>query len=164
MKQIWVLIYGLLLSHMVMAASPECYSDNFRLTVCNNENWQFNGTVTDSATGLIWMQQAGGYIPNWRYTDAQAWVQTVKHHSYQLLDKSVAGDWRLPTAAELLVLATAPDFRLYFRNWQSACYWTGLGTLNNGQSAYAVDFGVDPPEVLAVSKTGTQCFAIGVRK
>ncbi len=57
-----------------------------------------DGTVTDSATGLMWMQQDSGHLGagqngglNWE--DALAWSAELEYTSYT--------DWRLPTAKEL---------------------------------------------------------------
>ncbi len=53
-----------------------------------------NGTVTDRATGLMWMQADSGTGMNWQ--DALAWAQTknaANHLGYS--------DWRLPNAKEL---------------------------------------------------------------
>ncbi len=54
-----------------------------------------DGTVTDSATGLMWSQaDDGGDGMNWE--DALAWVQTKNDENYLGHD-----DWRLPNAKEL---------------------------------------------------------------
>ncbi|UUX91981.1 Lcl C-terminal domain-containing protein [Methanoplanus endosymbiosus] len=53
-----------------------------------------DGTVTDSATGLMWSQSDSGSGMNWE--DALAWVQTKNTENY--LGYS---DWRLPNVKEL---------------------------------------------------------------
>ncbi len=53
-----------------------------------------NGTVTDSATGLMWSKADSGAGMNWQ--DALAWVQAKNAAGY--LGYS---DWRLPNAKEL---------------------------------------------------------------
>lgn len=53
-----------------------------------------DGTITDSATGLMWMQADSGAEMNWE--DALAYAQTKNGESY--LGYS---DWRLPNAKEL---------------------------------------------------------------
>ena len=64
-----------------------------------------NGTVTDRATGLMWMQADSGTGMNWQ--DALAWAQTknaANHLGYS--------DWRLPNAKELQSLldySRSPD-------------------------------------------------------
>ncbi len=53
-----------------------------------------DGTVTDSATGLMWAQADSGSGMNWQ--SALAWVQTKNAENYLGHD-----DWRLPNAKEL---------------------------------------------------------------
>ncbi|MBI3172450.1 MAG: DUF1566 domain-containing protein [Chloroflexi bacterium] len=53
-----------------------------------------DGTVTDSATGLMWSQADSGAALNW--VDALAWVQTKNAENYL-----GHNDWRLPNAKEL---------------------------------------------------------------
>jgi len=53
-----------------------------------------DGTVTDSATGLMWSQADSGAGMTWE--DALAWVQQKNAESYLGYD-----DWRLPDAKEL---------------------------------------------------------------
>ncbi|MBI5001171.1 MAG: DUF1566 domain-containing protein [Euryarchaeota archaeon] len=69
--------------------------------VRGNENYGVNqfadngdGTVTDSATGLMWSQDDSGAGKNWQ--EALAWVQTKNSENYLGHD-----DWRLPNAKEL---------------------------------------------------------------
>lgn len=57
-----------------------------------------DGSITDSATGLMWMQQDSGHLDagqngalNWE--EALAWSSELEYASYT--------DWRLPTAKEL---------------------------------------------------------------
>ncbi len=53
-----------------------------------------DGTITDSATGLMWSQADSGTAMNWQ--DAMAWVQTKNAENYL-----GHGDWRMPNAKEL---------------------------------------------------------------
>jgi len=53
-----------------------------------------DGTVTDSATGLMWAQADSGAAMNWQ--NALAWVQAQNAANYLGHD-----DWRLPDAKEL---------------------------------------------------------------
>ena len=53
-----------------------------------------DGTVTDSATGLMWSQDDNGEGVNWE--DALAWVEQMNDENYLGHD-----DWRLPNAKEL---------------------------------------------------------------
>jgi hypothetical protein len=58
-----------------------------------------NGTVTDSVTGLVWLQQANCLaFGNWTFAN-QA-VAGLKHGDCGLTDGSSPGDWRLPTREE----------------------------------------------------------------
>ena len=50
-----------------------------------------DGTVTDQATGLMWMQQDSGAGMNWQ--DALAWAESLELAGHD--------DWRLPDAKEL---------------------------------------------------------------
>jgi hypothetical protein len=79
----------------------------FFIYVRGNENYGKNrfrsngdGTITDDATGLIWMQMDSGYLKagakrdgrlNWR--EALAWAESLKYAGQS--------DWRLPTIKEL---------------------------------------------------------------
>lgn len=65
-----------------------------------------DGSVTDSATGLMWSRADNGAGVSW--LDALAWVQTQNGDHYLGHD-----DWRLPNAKELQSIvdyANAPDF------------------------------------------------------
>ncbi len=53
-----------------------------------------DGTITDTATELMWSQDDNGVGVNWE--DALAWVQQMNDQSYQGYN-----DWRLPHAKEL---------------------------------------------------------------
>jgi len=53
-----------------------------------------NGTITDSATGLMWAQSDSGRGMDWE--DALAWVQQKNQENYLGYN-----DWRLPNAKEL---------------------------------------------------------------
>ncbi|MDP6544574.1 MAG: DUF1566 domain-containing protein [Phycisphaerae bacterium] len=60
----------------------------------NNFTDNGDGTVTDSATGLVWSQHDSGTGMNWE--DALAWVQARNDENYLGHD-----NWRLPNAKEL---------------------------------------------------------------
>jgi hypothetical protein len=74
-------------------ADGPCVEDTGRYIDC------MNGTVTDTMTGLIWLQQADcltGATP----ADAAAAVAALADGQCDLTDGSSPGDWRLPTKVE----------------------------------------------------------------
>ena len=58
-----------------------------------------NGTVTDTATGLIWLKQAN-CVANATWEDAKKAAANLKNGDCMLTDGSTPGDWRLPTITE----------------------------------------------------------------
>jgi len=58
-----------------------------------------NGTVTDTATGLIWLKQSN-CLPNADWENAKKGAAALKNGDCMLTDGSSPGDWRLPTQAE----------------------------------------------------------------
>ena len=76
---------------------PPCFDPTNRYVDCGN------GTVTDTATGLIWLQDAGCIGPlNW--ADANRTAARLRHGRCGLSDRSNAGDWRLPSNAEWMAM------------------------------------------------------------
>ena len=71
-----------------------------------------DGTVTDNATGLIWVRRVDCMVGLMTSRGAMAWqqliynVQKFRHGQCngELMDGSSAGQWRLPTIRELLSL------------------------------------------------------------
>lgn len=96
-----------------------------------------NGTVTDTITALVWLKDANCY-GELIWVDATSPVAELNSGECGLSDGSVAGDWRLPTKAELQGIGTDPPTTWYngnpsdtwampgtpFYNVQSANYWT----------------------------------------
>jgi hypothetical protein len=72
---------------------PPCFDNANRYVDCGN------GTVTDTATGMIWLKDAGclGAL-NW--ADANHAAARLKQGQCGLTDRSRRGDWRLPTNTE----------------------------------------------------------------
>lgn len=73
--------------------APPCFDNNKRYVDCGN------GTVTDTDTGLVWLQDAaclGG--ADWAAANTTA--AALAHGQCGLTDGSSAGDWRLPTRSE----------------------------------------------------------------
>jgi uncharacterized protein DUF1566 len=72
---------------------PPCFDNTNRYVNCGN------GTVTDTVTGMIWLQDAGCLGPlNWAEANQAAAV--LQNGQCGLTDRSKAGDWRLPSNAE----------------------------------------------------------------
>lgn len=81
------------------------------LQVCAGTETRFrdrgNGTVTDLSTGLVWLQRADALGTNtWEKTVA-ACAALAAGRVEELSDRSRPGEWRLPTAHELLTLTEA---------------------------------------------------------
>lgn len=74
------------------AAGP-CFDNTNRYVNCQN------GTVTDTVTGLIWLQNANCFGEK-NYADANNAAAGLADGQCGLTDGSSAGDWRLPTKAE----------------------------------------------------------------
>ena len=105
-----------------------CLDDTNRYVNCQN------GTVTDTVTGLIWLQQAD-YLPNAAWAAANQAAAGLKDGDCGLTDGSSPGDWRLPTRDE----------------WSATV-------------ARAVAMGCTPSMALGPSLTndaGTACFYVG---
>ena len=133
----------------------------FVLCVRGNPNYGVNGfldnhdgTISDSATGLMWSQADSGKGMNWQ--DALAWVQRQNAAKYLGHD-----DWRLPNAKELQSIVDytrSPDTTRsaaidpLFRSSNIIneggkkdypFYWTGTthAGIMGGQAAVYVSFG-----------------------
>ena len=89
-----------------------------------------NGTVTDNATGLVWLQNADCFGNSRVWDQAVTVVRSLASGTCSLNDGSTAGDWRLPNVRELesLVdfgagppaLTTGHPFTAVKSDW----YWT----------------------------------------
>jgi hypothetical protein len=94
----------------------------------------FNGTVTDLATGLVWQQNDGWVMP---WGDALAYCEGL----------TLGGrtDWRLPNAKELVALTYDKDFYpaivyQYFSSTQWSSYWTSSTSSHSHSYATIVNF------------------------
>lgn len=74
-------------------ADGPCYSDADRFQDCDN------GTMTDTGSGLIWLQDANCF-GSLSWLEAQHAVAALADGQCSLADGSVAGDWRMPTPEE----------------------------------------------------------------
>jgi hypothetical protein len=59
-----------------------------------------NGTVTDTTTGMVWLQNADCLPAVESYAEAHAAAAALGEGQCELTDGSSPGDWRLPTRAE----------------------------------------------------------------
>ena len=76
------------------AASGPCTDGTARYADC------MNGTVTDTVTGIIWLQNADCLPVVASYEEAHAIAAALEDGECDLTDGSAAGDWRLPTPAD----------------------------------------------------------------
>jgi hypothetical protein len=79
---------------------PPCFDNANRYVNCGN------GTVTDTHTGLIWLQDAGclGSLP---WAEANQAAAALESGQCGLTDGSKSGDWRLPSNAEWQAMVDA---------------------------------------------------------
>ena len=76
-------------------ADRPCYDGVHRFVDCQN------GTVTDTVTGLVWLENLTCLGVPRTYMEANATAATLSEPGCgDLTDGSQPGDWRLPTAAE----------------------------------------------------------------
>jgi hypothetical protein len=115
-----------------------------------------NGAVTDSQTGLVWLQNAnctdtvggvtkvGGYLT---WADARKWSDNLSSGRCGLSDGSAVGQWRLPTRLELESLVDASKINPAlpaghpFINVQSNYYWSSSTYESDSSSAWIVGIG-----------------------
>jgi hypothetical protein len=73
---------------------PPCFDTTNRFVDCGN------GTVTDTALGLIWLKDADcfGFGHNW--AEGNTLAATLADGQCGLTDNSAPGNWRLPTKEE----------------------------------------------------------------
>jgi len=111
-----------------------------------------NGAVTDNLTGLVWLQNANCF-------GVQLWgtalniANSLASGACGLTDGSTAGDWRLPTRAELKSLVDASKYSPAlpaghpFSAVQADLYWSSSTSAANTSYAWALymyDGGVVP--------------------
>jgi len=89
-----------------------------------------DGTVTDNLTGLIWLQNANCFSER-TWMTALGDASTLASGSCGLSDGSVAGEWRLPNANELLSLVD-------FGHWPTLSNAAGSGQWAEGDAFHGV--------------------------
>jgi hypothetical protein len=72
----------------------------------------FNGTVTDCRTGLVWLKDADCFGQQ-DWWDADLYATKLNSGECELSDGSVEGNWRLPTKSELQGIGTDPPATWY---------------------------------------------------
>ena len=79
---------------------PPCFDNTNRYVNCGN------GTVTDTGTGLTWLQDAG-CLGSLNWAEANQAAAVLESGQCGLTDGSKPGDWRLPSNAEWLAMVDA---------------------------------------------------------
>lgn len=111
------------------AASP-CYANTGRYVDCGN------GTVTDSATGLIWLKNAS-CLGAQQWAGAHQAAASLSSGTCGLTDGSFPGDWRLPTETEwAATIAKAQALLCTGANAPALTDDTGLLCLKNGVTSF----------------------------
>lgn len=112
-------------------------------------NYNYDGTVTDRLTGLIWLKNADEFKEvKWKEALDRAGQLCDGEHG--LTDGSRRGDWRLPNIRELfslidygtgvpLIPANHP-----FENVRSAIYWTNTSLIAAPNLAWMMTLGIGP--------------------
>ena len=95
----------------------------------------YDGTVTDNLTGLIWLKNANcGGDMDW--ADAISYCNNLADGSCSLSDGSIAGDWRLPNIAELQSLINYGYYNPALSNTEGTGKWSSDDPFTNVQSFY----------------------------
>ncbi len=84
-----------------------------------------NGTVTDSRTGLVWLRNADAN-GTMNFDVATVYCNNLANGQAGLTDGSIAGQWRMPSIAELEGLGTDPPAT--WVSGQSPSPWTAPQT------------------------------------
>ena len=106
-----------------------------------------NGTVTDNATGLIWLQNADCF-PAQSWSAAITSANNLAHGAAcNLSDNSTAGQWRLPNVKELLSLTdfgrynpALPSGHPFTGTNISSYYWSSTTGAGGPGGAWGVGF------------------------
>ena len=102
-----------------------------------------NGTVTDNATGLIWLKNANGFGQR-EWATALTDGATLNSGELGLSDGSAEGDWRLPNRFELESLLDLGRYNPAlplghpFTGVQSGYYWSSSAGVDGTGTAWNV--------------------------
>ena len=134
----------------------------------------FNGTVTDNDTGLIWLKNADcfGWM-NWY--DAMSATAILDSGQCDLTDYSVAGYWRIPTQSEWEEFVCTQFTDPVVCDVTGAAKWIEGNPFNNVQSSvYWSETSLDPDNAWAIlmsngngsfgHKSGSDCLVWPVRR
>lgn len=112
-------------------------------------NDNYDGTVTDRLTGLVWLKNAdefGGVV--WK--EAVSKARELCDGEHDLKDGSQRGDWRLPNIRELFSLIDygtgvplIPEINP-FKNVLSSIYWTSTSLIAAPNLAWMMTLGIGP--------------------
>ncbi len=115
---------------------PPCFDNFNRYVECGN------GTVTDTVTGLIWLQDANCLMGSTDWKSANEFAAGLADGQCGLSDRSKRGDWRLPTLEE----------------WQATiARAVALGCCSGSPAACGANPDLDPPSL--TDRAGTGCFS-----
>jgi hypothetical protein len=113
------------------ALNPDapCFDNANRYVNCGN------GTVTDTHTGLVWLQDAG-CLGSLTWADANQAAAGLEQGLCGLTDRSRPRDWRLPSNAEWMAMVDAAKNHPLLRcanpaltdDTGSACFGDGSGS------------------------------------
>jgi hypothetical protein len=114
-------------------AAPPCFDNTNRYVNCGN------GTVTDTNTGLIWLQNAN-CLGTGTYSAANQAAAALTAGLCGLTDDSSAGDWRLPTIGEWEAMNVSTKAGSSpFTGVQTSSYWSSSTDELNPSNAWHVD-------------------------
>lgn len=95
-----------------------------------------DGTILDTATGLVWLKQADCINDTW--SGAITAVRNLSSGQCGLADQSSSGDWHLPSRAEMLSLSDRSEnneadyFNSTYRYWDGSLFQAAV--FNNFQT------------------------------
>jgi len=154
------------LNEIMAKARTACTQCNPPGTLSAGGRWCDNkdGTVTDMATGLVWLKKASWCLgKKWEdctsHDDAHTWagVLFAGATDADLDDGSEVGDWRLPTKGELWGLTQGTEGVSYyspqvFTGVTDGYYWSSTTDSTAPEDAWMVD--MLGPDLIIRPKTG----------